>query len=156
MVRRHAQTKEKESIVAHAAAQKLQKLAPAWAEVQARAPVKLQTIKGERHYRGMIDFMNELLDEIGDRETHPLMGLLDIVTAFVYDYENRDVKLPDADPAATLRFLMNQHDLRQVDLAELFGTQSNVSEVLSGKRDINARQARALAQRFGVTPAAFI
>jgi HTH-type transcriptional regulator/antitoxin HigA len=138
------------------AAQKLQKLAPAWAEVQARAPVKLHTIKGERHYRGMIDFMNELLDEIGDREAHPLMGLLDVVTAFVHDFENRNVKLPDADPATTLRFLMDQHDLRQVDLAELFGTQSNVSEVLSGKRDINARQARALAQRFGVTPAAFI
>jgi HTH-type transcriptional regulator/antitoxin HigA len=124
--------------------------------VQAHAPVKLQTISGERHYRGMVTFMNELLDEVGDRESHPLMGLLNIVTAFVDDYEKRNVKLPDASPAATLRFLMEQHDLRQANIAKLFGTQSNVSEVLSGKREINARQARALAQRFGVTPAAFI
>ena len=140
----------------HATALTLHELGPAWAEVQARAPVKLQAISSERHYRGMVVFMNELLDEVGDCETHPLMGLLDIVSAFVEDYERRNVKLPEASPAATLRFLMEQHDLRQVDIAKLFGTQSNVSEVLSGKRGINARQARALAQRFGVTPAAFI
>jgi HTH-type transcriptional regulator/antitoxin HigA len=51
---------------------------------------------------------------------------------------------------------MKQHDLRQADLAENFGSQSNVSEVLSGKREINARQARSLAARFGVSPAVFI
>ena len=140
----------------HAAAFSLDEVTPAWREIQKAVPIKLQTIKGERHYRGMIDFMNELLDEIGDQEAHPLMGLLDIVTGFVDDYEERNEKLPDADPAATLRFLMEQHALRQVDLAALFGSQSNVSEVLSGKRKINARQARELAKRFGVTPAAFI
>jgi antitoxin component HigA of HigAB toxin-antitoxin module len=42
------------------------------------------------------------------------------------------------------------------DLAEDFGSQSNVSEVLSGKREINARQARSLAARFGVSSAVFI
>jgi len=104
----------------------------------------------------MTSFMNELLEEVGDRETHPLMGLLDIVTTFVHDYEVRNVKIPEAKPTVVLRFLMQQHDLRQADLAELFGTQSNVSEALNGKREINARQAKALAKRFGVSPAVFI
>jgi hypothetical protein len=40
--------------------------------------------------------------------------------------------------------------------AQDFGSQSNVSEVLNGKREINARQARSLAKRFGVSPAVFI
>ena len=128
----------------------------AWRAFQKASPVKLQSVQTERHYREMVDFMNELLDEVGDRETHPLMGLLDIVTGFVENYEKRNVKAPDADPAATLRFLMEQHALRQVDLARLFGSQSNVSEVLSGKREINVRQAKELARRFGVTAAAFI
>ncbi len=83
------------------------------------------------------------------------MGLLDIVTSFVRDYEERNVEIPDAQPSGVLRFLM-QHELRQADLSEIFGSQSNVSEVLSGKREINARQARLLAKRFGVSPAAFI
>jgi HTH-type transcriptional regulator / antitoxin HigA len=72
------------------------------------------------------------------------------------DYEERHVDIPEAKPAAVLRFLMQQHDLRQADLAAIFGAQSNVSEVLSGKREINARQARALAERFGVSAAVFI
>ncbi|MEO8313763.1 MAG: helix-turn-helix domain-containing protein [Pseudomonadota bacterium] len=131
-------------------------LAPAWAKVQAHAPARLQAITSEKHYRAMIKFMNGMLDEIGDSETHPLMGLLDIVTAFVADYEERHEQLPDASPAQILRLLMDQHDLKQADLADLFGAQSNVSDILNGKREINARQARALAARFGVSTAAFI
>lgn len=131
-------------------------LTPAWRELQARAPVKLQAISSERHYRAMVEFMNELLDDVGDRESHPLAGLLDIVTTFVHTYEEEHAGIADASPSAVLRFLMTQHQLRQTDLAELFGPQSNVSEVLNGKRDVNARQARALAKRFGVSPAAFI
>jgi HTH-type transcriptional regulator/antitoxin HigA len=131
-------------------------LAPAWRELQTRAPVKLRAIERERHYRAMVDFMNRLLDEIGDRETHALTGLLDIVSIFVRDYEERNVAMPNVEPRAVLRFLMEQHRLRQSDLAQIFGSQSNVSEVLSGKREINARQARALGKRFGVSPAVFI
>jgi len=134
----------------------LDALAPAWREFQTRTPVKLRTVENERHYRAMLDLMNKLVDEIGDRETHPLMGLLDIVTFFVRDYEERNIEIPDAEPPAVLRFLMEQHNLRQADLAEIFGSQSNVSEVLNGKREMNARQARALAGRFGVSPAVFI
>jgi HTH-type transcriptional regulator/antitoxin HigA len=134
----------------------LDALAPAWREFQARTPVKLRTVGNERHYRAMVNVMNRLVDEIGDRETHPMMGLLDIVTFFVRDYEERNIEIPDAEPSAMLRFLMDQHNLRQADLGQIFGSQSNVSEVLSGKREINARQARALAQRFGVSAAVFI
>jgi HTH-type transcriptional regulator/antitoxin HigA len=39
--------------------------------------------------------------------------------------------------------------LRQSDLPEI-GNQAKVSEILSGKRTINLRHARALAGRFGV------
>lgn len=131
-------------------------LAPAWRELQARAPVKLQAITSDRHYRAMVEFMNVLLEDIGDNESHPLAGLLDVVSTFVHDFEERNVEIPDAKPAGVLRFLMEQHELRQSDLAEIFGSQSNVSEILSGKREINARQARLLAKRFKVSPAAFI
>ena len=131
-------------------------LTPAWQELEAHSPVKLRAVENERHFRAMVKFMNLLVDEIGDLESHPLIGLLDIVTSFVHDYEERNVQIPDASPSVVLRFLMGQHDLRQADLAQDFGSQSNVSEVLNGKREINARQARALAKRFGVSPAVFI
>ena len=43
----------------------------------------------------------------------------------------------------------------QADLAEI-GSQGVVSEILSGKRQLNVRQIHALAQRFGVSPAVFL
>jgi HTH-type transcriptional regulator/antitoxin HigA len=132
------------------------KLTPAWREFEAHAPVKLRAIENERHFRAMVKFMDKLADRIGDQENHPLMGLLDIVTAFVQDYEERNIEIPDAGSSGVLRFLMAQHGLRQADLAGDFGSQSNVSEMLNSKREINARQARALAKRFGVSSAVFI
>jgi HTH-type transcriptional regulator/antitoxin HigA len=139
-----------------AAARSIETLAPAWRELETHTPVRLRTIASEKHYRAMVDFMNQLLDEVGDRETHPLMGLLDVATAFVHDYEARNIEIPDAAPSDVLRFFIQQHELRQTDLAGIFGSQSNVSEVLNGKREINARQARELAKRFSVSPAVFI
>ena len=139
-----------------AAGKDIDALKLAWRDFQTRTPVKLRTVDSERHYRAMANLMNKLVDEIGDRETHSLMGLLNSVTFFVRDYEERNIEIPDSEPAAVLRFLVEQHSLRQADLAEIFGSQSNVSEVLSGNREINARQARALARRFSVSPAVFI
>jgi HTH-type transcriptional regulator/antitoxin HigA len=54
-----------------------------------------------------------------------------------------------------LRFLMDQHGLSQGDLPEV-GSQGVVSEILSGKRDLNVRQIRLLSERFGVGPQAFV
>ncbi len=129
------------------AIQNLENLAPAWRELENQAPVQLHAITNEQHYKNMVTLMNALIDKVGDREGHPLVGLLDVVSAFVSDYEEQNVEIPIASPSAVLEFLMKQRKLRQVDLALEFGSQSNVSEVLSGKREINARQARALAAR---------
>jgi HTH-type transcriptional regulator/antitoxin HigA len=54
-----------------------------------------------------------------------------------------------------LRFLMDQHELRQSDLAEEIGTQGVVSEILSGKRDLNRGHIESLSKRFSVSPAVF-
>ena len=98
--------------------------------------------------------MDELLDAGGADESHALADLVALLGEFVDEYEKRQGHvLPEAAGVDALRFLMDQHGLRQSDLPEI-GSQGVVSEVLAGKRDLNARQIRALAQRFGVGPAA--
>ena len=52
-------------------------------------------------------------------------------------------------PASIIRVIMDEHGLTQSDLPEL-GSQGVVSEILSGKREINLRQINALSERFGV------
>ncbi len=48
-----------------------------------------------------------------------------------------------------------EHHLTQSNLPEI-GSQGVVSEILSGQRELNVRQIRALASRFHVSPAVFI
>lgn len=63
--------------------------------------------------------------------------------------------MPKASGVETLRYLMREHGMSQSDLPGV-GTQSVVSEVLSGKRQLNLRQIRWLAGRFGVSVETFI
>jgi HTH-type transcriptional regulator/antitoxin HigA len=50
---------------------------------------------------------------------------------------------------------MEKHGLKQSDLTEI-GSQGVVSEILSGKRQLNVRQVKMLSNRFKVSPAVFI
>ncbi len=100
--------------------------------------------------------MDELLDLVGDDEDHPLADLLDVVGLLVAQYEEHTPGLSAASPTDVLKFLMEQHELKQSDLRKEIGTQGVVSEILSGGRKINTRQAKALAKRFGVSPVVFL
>ncbi len=131
-------------------------IAPAWAAFQSTLPVRLGTIQNKAEYGRVVTFMNGLLDVVGDDETHELADLLDLVGQLVEDYESTHTTMPEATPNEVLRFLMDQHGLKQSDLTDDIGGQSSVSEILNGKREINARQAKALASRFGVSAASFI
>ncbi len=97
-----------------------------------------------------------MLDRIGANESHRLMPLLDLVTKEVETYEAKHQTLPEAEPAAVLAYLMEEHNLKQTDLAEELGGQSIVSAILNGKRELNTRQVKALAKRFNVSPAVFL
>jgi HTH-type transcriptional regulator/antitoxin HigA len=131
-------------------------LAPAWNTFQRALPVRLAAIHNQADYERAVEFMNQLLDVVGDDEEHELADMLELLGQLIEDYESQHYALPNAEPSQVLRFLMEQHDLKQADLASELGTQSVVSEILSGRRQINVRQAKALAQRFGVSAAVFI
>lgn len=135
---------------------KLNKLIPAWKGLRSSVPF-FGPIRNERDYERMQALMNELLNVVGDDEDHPLADLLDVVAMLVAQYEDENTPglLGDSKPLDVLKFLMEQHGLKQSDLREI-GTQGVVSEILSGNRQINARQAKLLAKRFGVSPAVFL
>jgi HTH-type transcriptional regulator / antitoxin HigA len=131
-------------------------IALAWTAFQSTLPIKIATIQNEAEYDRVVAFMNGLLDVVGDDEQHELADLLDLVGQLVEDYDNGHHVVQDAAPHEVLRFLLDQHSLKQGDLSKEIGGQSVVSEILHGKRDINARQAKALAARFGVSAAVFL
>lgn len=99
--------------------------------------------------------LNTLLDEVGTNECHPLYGLLDTLGTLIRAYEEEHFKDPEPCGPEMLRYFMAEHGLKQSDLPEV-GSQRAVSEVLRGKRELTAKQIRALAGRFHVSPAVFI
>ena len=115
----------------------------------------LLTIRNEREYDTAVERMNELLDEIGTDENHPLYSLLDTLGTLIEAYEEEHHAIPDANGAEVLRFIMDEHGLTQSELPEV-GSQGVVSEILNGKRELNVRQIRALAKRFNVSASAFV
>ena len=113
------------------------------------------TIRNEAEYDRAVERLNQLLDEVGTDEDHPLYEFLDTLGTLIAAYEEAHYPMPPASGAEALQYLMEEHDLRQSDLPEV-GSQGVVSEVLNGKRELNVRQIRELARRFHVSPTVFI
>ena len=120
-----------------------------------RAVVPLGSLRTKKEYERATEMLDAILDEIGEDEKHPLAELADAISVFVERYEAEHAPPMGSKPSEVLRFLMREHELRQSELAEI-GSQGVVSEVLAGKRDLNTRQIRKLAKRFGVSPAVFV
>ena len=128
-------------------------LLPAWESF--RSATDIAPIRDKAHYQRMAAILEALLDETAGNEAHPAMGLVDIVGDLIEDYEAEHHPLPDVAGVQALKFLMEQHGLKQSDLHEI-GSQGVVSEILTGKRELNIRQVRALSERFGVSLATFL
>jgi HTH-type transcriptional regulator/antitoxin HigA len=81
--------------------------------------------------------------------------LIELLTLLVEKYESRSYPVPDAGPLDVIRHLMEENNLRQKDLVGVFGTESIVSDVLNGKRDLTKDHISKLSLRFGVSPSVF-
>ena len=81
--------------------------------------------------------------------------MADLLTLLIEDYEEKHYSLKKSSPIETVEFLLEQHNLKQKDLADVFGTPSVVSEVLNGKRELNKEHIRRLSARFNVSPELF-
>lgn len=128
----------------------IQDIQPHWTAIR-----QFMTIRSEQDYDRLVAQMNELIDEVGINEAHPMYEFLDTLGTILHAYEEKQHPIPQASGAEVLQYLMEEHDLRQSDLPEI-GSQGVVSEILNGKRELNVRQIRELARRFHVSPAVFI
>jgi len=108
----------------------------------------------EDEYDAMVARLLSLCDEVKD-DSDPRNRLIETLSVLTEKYEHAHHEIPDATPIEVLRFLMEQHQLTQSDLPEI-GSQGVVSEILSGRRDLNLRQIQDLASHFGVDVNAFL
>ena len=110
-------------------------------------------ITSERQHREYLSVLDQLASK--ERPTADEEKYAAVLMSLIEDYEEQHHAIPDASPAEILRALMEANDLRQKDLAPIFGTESIVSEVLHSKRELNKTHIEKLSKRFHVSPAVF-
>ena len=110
-------------------------------------------ITSERQYEEYV----LILDKLSSREnpTREEEKYAEVLMILIEAYEEEHHSVPDASPAEVLRTLMDANDLRQKDLAPILGSESIVSEILHGKRELNKTHIRKLSKRFRISPAVF-
>lgn len=109
----------------------------------------------ESEYNSLVTLLDNLIDEVGGNEKHPLASLMETIGNLIDSYEDSNYQTRHGTPIETLSFLMKEHGIKQTDLAEV-GSQGVVSEILTGKRHLNIRQIKELSSRFNVSPLVFI
>ncbi len=102
--------------------------------------------------------LTALLEVLAANETpqSPAMErFIETLTALVLQYEEEIEPSGAATSAGVLKHLMEERNLRQVDLVPVLGSKSYVSQMLSDHRPIGREAAQKLAAFFHVSPQSF-
>ena len=129
----------------------LKEIAKVWPNIQSVFSVP----HNEKDYNNLVNLLDSLIDEVGNNESHPLSSLMETIGSLIEAYESQNYPDIEGDPINTLKTLMEEHGLKQSDLPEI-GSQGVVSEIISGKRQLNVRQLKLLSERFKVSPVVFV
>ena len=84
------------------------------------------------------------------------LELYDLLVMLIEAYEEQNFPFPESPPHEILQYIMECSGTRQTDLVGIVGSSGVVSEIVNGKRAISKAQAKALADRFKVSPSLFI
>jgi len=129
----------------------IEKIAKVWPDIR---PI-LSVPHDQKGYDRLVKQLDSLIDEVGNNEDHPLASLMETIGSLIETYESQYIGEIEGNPIDAIKFLMEEHGLKQSDLSEI-GSQGVVSEILSGKRQLNVRQIKMLGKRFKVSPAVFV
>ncbi len=98
----------------------------------------------ERIYQLINSSDNAIEPDSADGEEIELLSLL----VEKYEQENHQMEAPS--PIEAIKFRMEQMNLRQADIAPLFGGKTRVSEVLNGKRNLTLKMITLLNRYLGI------
>lgn len=110
-------------------------------------------IKSEDDFEKTQAVIDKLLDK--EELTEEEEDYLDLLGMVIYEYESQQDLVPDIYGVDLLKVLIAELNLKQKDLVPIFKTESIVSDVLKGKRNLTVEHIQKLAKFFKVSPAVF-
>ncbi len=110
-------------------------------------------IRSEQEFIAIQKVVDALLD--AKRLSTDQKEYLNLLGMIIYEYEEKNVKIPDIHGVDLLNVLIEEWGLKQKELIPIFKTESIVSAILNGHRQLTVEHIQKLAEFFHVSPAVF-
>lgn len=111
-------------------------------------------IKSERQYYEYCKILEELV--VLKKKNKEQRETIELLTLLIEKWDEEHNTYKDADPIELLRYMMNENQLKSVDLAKVLDiSPSLVSDILNYRRGLSKDIIRKLAERFKVSQELF-
>ena len=81
---------------------------------------------------------------------------LELLLVLIKDYEDKHVVIPELDPIEVVKLKMEEKGIKAKDLELIIGSKGHISLVLSGKRELTLKMAKALHSFLGIPADVFL
>lgn len=114
--------------------------------------MKTRILKTEQQYNDACERIYNLINSTENQiEPSSLEGEeIELLSLLVEKYEQEHFSIEAPNPVEAIKFRMEQMNLKQADVAPLFGGKTRVSEVLNGKRPLTLKMITLLNRYLGV------
>ena len=99
--------------------------------------------------------MRKLIKLNEDKKDPQISYLIQCMALTIEDYEKQEFPLEKPTAIEVLKYLMAEYALNECDLPEI-GDENLVSDLLTGKQELNLTMIKILAKRFGVSTKTFL
>ena len=103
--------------------------------------MNIKLIKTERDYHSAIKRIEDLW---GAKKDTTEGDELDLLVTLVESYETKHYPIAPPAPIDAIKFRMEQMGMTKADMVKYLGSQSRVSEILSGKRKLTLKMVKSL------------
>ena len=114
--------------------------------------MKTKILKTEKEYSGACKRIYNLINssESSIDPDSPEGEEIELLSLLVEKYEQEHYQMDAPGPIEAIKFRMEQMNLKQADIAPLFGGKTRVSEVLNGKRTLTLKMIILLNRYLGI------
>ncbi len=111
--------------------------------------MNLKPIKSESDYQEALKRLEVIFDAtIGTPESDEA----DILGLIIDEYEKKHYPIEAPDPIEAIKIRMEEMHLKQIDLVDVIGGKSRVSEILNRKRKLTVDMIRKLTTKLNLSP----
>jgi HTH-type transcriptional regulator / antitoxin HigA len=120
--------------------------------MQRQSDMKTKIIKTEQEYNEACERVYFLMNSsVKAIEADSSEGEeIELLSLLIEKYEQENFRMEAPSPIEAIKFRMEQMNLKQVDVAPIFGGKTRVSEVLNGKRALTLKAIVLLNRYLGI------